>query len=69
MAIDGYECRDSGVGAATSGLAGVRVVRPRDGSTFESWSHIAEFVFFFVLKGGPLHGKFNGPGSRAIQKR
>ena len=49
--IDGYECRDSGVGAATSGLAGVRVVRPRDGSTVESSSHIAEFVFFFVLKG------------------
>ena len=26
--IDGWECRDSGIGAATDGLAGVRVARP-----------------------------------------
>jgi|TARA_B100000809_G_scaffold150942_1_gene148385 mannose-6-phosphate isomerase-like protein (cupin superfamily) len=49
--IDGFECRDSGIGAATSGLAGVRVVRPQLKPTAGPCSHVAEFVFFFVLKG------------------
>ena len=49
--IDGFECRDSGIGAATSGLAGVRVVRPQLEPTVGPCSHVAELVFFFVLKG------------------
>ena len=49
--IDGFECRDSGIGTATSGLAGVRVVRPQLESTAGPCSHVAELVFFFVLKG------------------
>ena len=49
--IDGYECQDTGIGAATSGLAGVRIVRPHLVPSAQPSSHVAEFVFFFVLKG------------------
>jgi quercetin dioxygenase-like cupin family protein len=53
-----FEARDTGIGAATCGLAGARVVRPlaRAGSgaaeaTAASGAHGGEFLFFFVLQG------------------
>ena len=50
--LDGFEARDTGIAAATGGLAGVRVVRPVAGrSVAESVSHQGEFQFLFVLKG------------------
>ena len=51
--IAGFEARDSGIGAATDGLAGVRVVRPVVGRTAAgpSSAHGGEFLFLFVLKG------------------
>ncbi|HEX2570519.1 MAG TPA: cupin domain-containing protein [Polyangia bacterium] len=50
--LDGYECRDSGIGAATRGLAGARTVRPRVSAPPVMCSHDAEFLFWFVLDGG-----------------
>ena len=50
--LDGFEARDTGIAAASDGMAGVRVVRPVAGrSGAESVSHQGEFQFLFVLKG------------------
>ena len=49
---DGFEMRDIGIGAATDGLAGARVVRPLAGSAAANLrAHGGEFLFLFVLKG------------------
>ena len=50
--LDGYECRDTGIGAAMDGVAGVRVVRPIGHTAPVTARHSAEFVFHFVLDGG-----------------
>lgn len=51
----GFECRDTGIGAATDGLAGVRIVRPLDASagarSTHASSHEAELLFVFVTEG------------------
>lgn len=47
----GFEVTDTGIGAATNGLAGVRVVRPQDAGQEASRMHDTEFCFFFVLTG------------------
>jgi quercetin dioxygenase-like cupin family protein len=48
----GFEYRDTGIGAATDGLAGARVARPLAGvSATAPAAHDAEFVFGFVLEG------------------
>jgi quercetin dioxygenase-like cupin family protein len=51
--LGGYETRDTGIGAATGGLAGVRVVRPVTGTAplRVKDRHDGEFLFFFVLQG------------------
>jgi quercetin dioxygenase-like cupin family protein len=49
--LPGFEARDLGIGAATDGLAGVRVVRAPDGAKAEAAPHGGEFLFLFVLKG------------------
>ncbi len=50
--MEGFEYRDSGIGTATKGLAGVRVVRPLNGAKPQVCSHSGEFYFLFTLKGG-----------------
>ncbi|MFM7687582.1 MAG: cupin domain-containing protein [Actinomycetota bacterium] len=50
--LRGYECRDTGIGIATDGVAGCRVVRPVGSAAPVSAEHSAEFVFGFVLQGG-----------------
>ncbi|MFQ5556783.1 MAG: cupin domain-containing protein [Acidimicrobiales bacterium] len=47
----GFECRDTGIDAATDGLAGVRVLRSTGPSAFASWAHHGEFELYFVLTG------------------
>jgi mannose-6-phosphate isomerase-like protein (cupin superfamily) len=47
----GFECRDTGIGAATAGLAGARVVRPRGADATPAATHDREFAFGFVLAG------------------
>jgi mannose-6-phosphate isomerase-like protein (cupin superfamily) len=48
--LDGWEYRDTGIGHATSGLAGVRVARPTTGSDAVV-SHDTEFAMLVVLSG------------------
>ena len=50
--MEGFEFRDTGIGTGTKGLAGVRVVRPLNGSKPLVCSHSGEFYFFFTLEGG-----------------
>jgi len=50
--LEGFEARDTGIGAATKGLAGARVVRPLAPGKPQTVRHEAEFLFFFVLAGG-----------------
>ena len=49
--VPGYEEQDTGIGAATAGLAGVRVVRPMAAGTAARQAHASEFCFYFVLSG------------------
>jgi quercetin dioxygenase-like cupin family protein len=48
--IPGFEARDTGIAAATSGLASVRVVHAKQPAS-GAISHEGEFLFFFVLRG------------------
>jgi quercetin dioxygenase-like cupin family protein len=47
----GFVVTDTGIGQATKGLAGVRVVRPVGGGQSAVRMHDTEFCFFFVLAG------------------
>ena len=49
--LAGYEYRDTGIGAAMDGVAGVRVVRPVGSPVPVATEHAAEFLFHFVLDG------------------
>jgi len=50
--LPGFEARDTGIGAATEGLAGVRVVRPvADTARAATKGHAGEFLMLFVLDG------------------
>jgi mannose-6-phosphate isomerase-like protein (cupin superfamily) len=48
--FDGWEYRDTGIGEATGGLAGVRVARPTTGSE-SPVSHDTEFAMLVMLSG------------------
>jgi mannose-6-phosphate isomerase-like protein (cupin superfamily) len=49
---DGFQVRDTGIAAATQGLAGVSVIRStREGSRSAAIVHEGEFLFWFVLHG------------------
>jgi mannose-6-phosphate isomerase-like protein (cupin superfamily) len=48
--IPGFAARGTGIAAATSGLASVRVVRAKQPAS-GAISHEGEFLFFFVLRG------------------
>src|SRR6185436_17552806 len=47
----GFEMRDTGIGDATDGLAGARVVLARDRAEAKFAAQGGEFLFFFVLAG------------------
>lgn len=49
--VAGYEMQDTGIGEATAGLAGVRVVRPLTVGGSATQAHASEFCFYFVLSG------------------
>jgi quercetin dioxygenase-like cupin family protein len=49
--IAGFESRDTGIAAATKGLAGVFVLRPNGGQTTAAIQHAGEFLVLFVLRG------------------
>jgi quercetin dioxygenase-like cupin family protein len=58
----GWEYRDTGIGVATGGIAGVRVARATTGSR-EAASQDAEFAMLVVL-GGQLTFEADGTGER-----
>ncbi|MFM0219154.1 MULTISPECIES: cupin domain-containing protein [Paraburkholderia] len=68
----GFVVADTGIGAATDGLAGVRVVRPLGDGQQASRMHDTEFCFFFVLAGsfdvaqGEQHWRLTADDSIAI---
>ncbi|WP_175980550.1 cupin domain-containing protein [Burkholderia sp. BCC1630] len=68
----GFVVTDTGIGAATNGLAGVRVVRPQGDAREASRMHDTEFCFFFVLAGslaitqGESHWQLRADDSIAI---
>ena len=47
----GFEARDTGIGAASNGLASVQVIRPTGSEQATDLSHDSEFFFNFVLQG------------------
>ncbi|MFQ5669102.1 MAG: cupin domain-containing protein [Acidobacteriota bacterium] len=49
--LAGFECRDTGIAAATDGLAGVQVARRSGAAQPQVCHHDAEFLFVFVLDG------------------
>lgn len=54
----GFDCRNTGIDAATHGLADVRVVRVRDADHTPAQQHARELRFLFVLQGGStLHAQ------------
>jgi quercetin dioxygenase-like cupin family protein len=63
--LEGFECRDIGIAAATGALATVRVARPRGEPPVKRYRHDADFLFTFVLSGS-LTLDVEGRGARAI---
>jgi quercetin dioxygenase-like cupin family protein len=51
---EGFARRDTGIGAATSGLAGASVVYARGARETPALRHDGELLFFFVLEGEAL---------------
>ena len=49
--MEGFEFRDTGIGDATKGMAGVRIVRPLKVVKPQVFSHNGEFCFYFILTG------------------
>ena len=49
--VAGFEARETGMAAATGGLADVRTIRPAGARAFTATPHDGEFFFGFVLEG------------------
>jgi mannose-6-phosphate isomerase-like protein (cupin superfamily) len=49
--LAGFSARDTGIGAATDGLAGVKVARVTSETKGETTRHAGEFLLLFVLAG------------------
>lgn len=49
--LAGFECRNTGIDAATRGLADVRVVRARGADSTPAQQHESELRFLFILEG------------------
>ena len=62
----GFEMRDTGIGEATDGLAGARVVRPRERTGAKFGAHGGEFLFFLVL-GGDVALNVQGHGQHRLK--
>jgi len=59
--LAGFAARDTGIGAATGGVAAVHVARPTGGPLGQVTSHSSDILFTFVLSGSvTLHGEHQG---------
>jgi quercetin dioxygenase-like cupin family protein len=63
--LDGYQCRDLGIAAATAGLAGARVVRPSGEAPPVVCRHDGELLFMFVTSGA-LTVRVEGGGTESL---
>src|SRR5262245_32983468 len=50
--LDGFVARDTGVAAATNGLAAARIVKADSAITAMADGHAGELLFLFILQGG-----------------
>jgi len=60
--LDGFEARDTGVAAATNGLAAARVVKSNSAIMAMADGHAGELLFLFILHGElriDSHGRGN----------
>ena len=64
--IEGFEARDSGIGAATDGIASVKVVRPA-GATETPWNSLDSDIYFCFVLEGSLTLTSKGHESRDLQ--
>jgi quercetin dioxygenase-like cupin family protein/catechol 2,3-dioxygenase-like lactoylglutathione lyase family enzyme len=63
--LPGFEARETGIGAATAGVASVQVARPISRNHGHVTSHTSDILFAFVLSGSmTLHGE--GQGAHAL---
>ena len=66
--LAGFEARDTGIGAATGGVASVQVARATGASLGQVTSHSSDILFDFVLSGSvTLTG--DGQGAHRAQRR
>ena len=49
--LDGFEARDTGIAAATNGLAAARVVKSNSETTATAEGHAGALLFLFILQG------------------
>lgn len=49
--LKGFECRDTGIGGATDGVANVQVARVKSAPNGEVTSHSSDILFSFVMEG------------------
>lgn len=63
--IPGWESRDTGIGTATSGVAGVHVARPTNGTDPVWTAHDTDILFTFV-KEGTMTLEANGEEARDL---
>lgn len=61
--LPGFEARETGIGAATQGLAGVRVARRLPGAAIPKARHDADILFAFVRAGGARLALAVGPAA------
>jgi mannose-6-phosphate isomerase-like protein (cupin superfamily) len=59
----GFQARETGMAAATGGLAGVRVLRPAGATRLDQPAHDGELLFGFVLDGTAV---LDGAGRREL---
>jgi mannose-6-phosphate isomerase-like protein (cupin superfamily) len=66
--VAGFEYRDTGIGGATDGLAGARVVRRTLEPVGAAQQHETEFCFYFVLQGELNFRHGNGDESIRLKR-
>lgn len=65
--LQGFEARETGIGAATAGVASVQVARPAGRIRGEVTSHTSDILFTFVMSGSTtLRGE--GQGAHALSE-
>jgi quercetin dioxygenase-like cupin family protein len=64
--LAGFLARDTGIGAATDGLAGVKVARVAGATKGETTTHAGEFLFLFVLAGSVRLAAAGHPDERLL---